>query len=111
MPVEARNLGCLIGLHASYVNGCASLHQKGSVSDWITFFRAEWAQPLYHDRFPQLISLLRTRLRTDDAAKDVNKTTINNNNNMNMMVIICVYGVHVCKYFKIIFYFFQVIII
>jgi hypothetical protein len=101
MPVEARNLGCLIGLHASYVNGCASLHQKGSVSDWISFFRAEWAQPLYHDRFPQLISLLRARLRTDDAAKDVNKT----------IIIIIIITVHVCKYLKIIYiYFFQVII-
>mmetsp|Transcript_18313 Transcript_18313/g.21663 ORF Transcript_18313/g.21663 Transcript_18313/m.21663 type:complete len:224 (-) Transcript_18313:337-1008(-) len=70
-PVEARNIGCLIGLHASYVNGCASVHQKGGVSDWITFFRSEWAQALYHDRFPQLIELLRNRLKADDAAKDV----------------------------------------
>jgi hypothetical protein len=70
-PVEGRNIGCLIGLHASYVNGCASLHQKGGVSDWISFFRSKWAQALYHDRFPQLIEMLRNRLRADDAAKDV----------------------------------------
>jgi hypothetical protein len=75
--VEARNWGNLVGLHSNFAGQCAAKHRRGEVTDWAAFFRADWAQALYHDRAGQgggdrgLVATLRQKMRSDDAARDV----------------------------------------
>lgn len=65
--VEGCNLGSLVGLHGSYLNGLArraDAHAAGHLaagfpgSDLITFLREQWAAALYHEAFPALAAAL-----------------------------------------------------
>ena len=46
-------------------------HGLGLVGSWCHFFREDWAQALYYDRFRELVLALRTRLKSDDSAREV----------------------------------------
>ena len=55
-PVEPRNLGRLVGLHAALALGLPRKHREGKIPDLVAFFREPWAQALFHDRFADLVS-------------------------------------------------------
>ena len=63
--VENRNLGLLPGVHESYLNSAVHAHGKGTVPDWIEYFRQEWASVVFQDRFPVLVQALRRGLASD----------------------------------------------
>ena len=69
--IEAKNISTLVGLQEAYLNSCMSVYDKGLVTDWIEFFREDWASALYHDRFEELHASLRVMLKTDEGAFDV----------------------------------------
>ena len=62
---ENRNLGLLVGMHESFLNSAVYQHGRGYVTDWVEFFRQEWAAAIYQDRFPVLVHALRKSLATD----------------------------------------------
>jgi hypothetical protein len=70
-PVEARNLGLLVGLHEAFARSCSLAFHAHQVEDWLDFFRQDWCAALYNDRFPALVDQLRDRLKGDEASKDV----------------------------------------
>ena len=63
--VENRNFTYLPGMHESYLNSAVHMHTKGYVTDWVEFFRQDWAAVVYQDRFPVLVHALRRSLATD----------------------------------------------
>jgi hypothetical protein len=63
--VENRNLGLLPGVHEAYLNSAAHMHGKGYITDWVEFFRQDWAAVIYQDRFPVLVHALRRSLASD----------------------------------------------
>ena len=63
--VEPRNLSQLIGWHEAYLNSASFTYTSGLISDWISFFRENWATALYHDKFPELASELRKLMESD----------------------------------------------
>jgi hypothetical protein len=69
--VEVQNLSKLIGLQEAYLNSATSTYEKGLVECWIDFFREDWASALYHDRFSNLQTSLRTLLKTDEGAYEI----------------------------------------
>jgi hypothetical protein len=68
---EFKNLACVVGLQEAYLNSAVSTYDKGNVSDWIEFFREDWAGAIYHDRFQMLRASLSMMLKTDEGAFDV----------------------------------------
>ncbi|GMI01226.1 hypothetical protein TrST_g7007 [Triparma strigata] len=69
--VQVQNLSNVVGLQEAYLNSCVGAYNKGNVSDWIDFFRADWSTAIFHDRFPLLHSSLRGLLSSDEGAFDV----------------------------------------
>ena len=63
--VEVRNLSKLVGWHESYLNEAIHCFEEGDVSDWIQFFREEWATAIYHDKFGEFVEATRDVLATD----------------------------------------------
>jgi hypothetical protein len=64
-PIEEQRLGCIVGLHESYL-GCALFsYERGLVQHWTDFFREGWADIIYHDRLWDLIRHLRAAVLTD----------------------------------------------
>ena len=63
--VENRNLALLPGLHEAYLNSAVFTHGRGYVTDWIEYFRQEWASVIFQDKFPVLVQALRRSLATD----------------------------------------------
>ena len=60
--IEVRNIASLVGRHASLLNAAERDFDDGRVSDWVAFFRQDWAVAAVHDRFGQLIQSLRKSL-------------------------------------------------
>ena len=63
--VEARNLSKLVGWHESYLNEAIHSYEEGVVTDWIDFFREEWACAIYHDKFGEFVEATRAVLASD----------------------------------------------
>jgi len=63
--IEGRNIGRLVGWHESFLNSASLAFEHGMVSDWIGFFREEWAYLVYHDNFTSLVGSLRDSLQLD----------------------------------------------
>jgi hypothetical protein len=72
-PVEGVNLGSLVGLHSSYLNGLRRRAEEEASGSQVPgggipgrclvdFFRQEWALALVHEEFPALASALRAAL-------------------------------------------------
>ena len=64
--VGVRNLSKLVGWHESYLNEAIHSFEEGDVSDWIDFFREEWATAIYHDKFGKFVEATRDVLATSD---------------------------------------------
>jgi len=60
-PIELRNLARLVGVQEAFANSLVHAFESGAVTDFLSFFRQDWAYALYHHRFPlfreQLIQL------------------------------------------------------
>jgi len=70
-PVEVSNLCCLVGMQEAYLNSAVAFFNKGSIQDWITFFREDWAHALYHDRFHDFCLSLRMGMQDDEGVRAV----------------------------------------
>ena len=69
--IEEQNLGCIVGLHESYLGSALAAHAKGSVLHWTDYFRQSWADIIYHDRLHLLIKDLRTSIMGDKGTLTV----------------------------------------
>ena len=63
--IEEQNLGCIVGLHESYLGSALFSFGKGHVKHWTDFFREGWADIVYHDRLWDLIRDLRSAVASD----------------------------------------------
>ena len=64
-PVEARNIGRLVGWHESFLNGAAFSFEGNMIRDWIEYFNEDWVSIIYHDFFTELIGNIRDGLQID----------------------------------------------
>lgn len=69
--IEVSNLCCLVGMQEAYLNSAVAFFNKGSIQDWITFFREDWADALYHDRFHDFCLSLRMGMQDDEGVRGV----------------------------------------
>lgn len=70
-PVETRNLSQLVGNHEALLNNLSHAFNKGLVTDWIEYFRAEWTSALYHDRFRSFYEGLKETLQRDKGMSHI----------------------------------------
>ena len=63
--IEERNFHLLTGKHESFLNAAIHAFESGIIDDWISFFRSEWADIIYHDRFPLLLKSLKESVQND----------------------------------------------
>lgn len=57
--IEEQNLGCIVGLHESYLGSALFSYERGLVQHWTDFFRGGYFDVVYHDRLSELIGELR----------------------------------------------------
>ncbi|GLC35782.1 Cilia- and flagella-associated protein 61 [Pleodorina starrii] len=58
VPVSAQRMGCLVGLHSSYLNQVVRRHAAGEVRDLLAFLTEPWAELLYNESFGGLREVL-----------------------------------------------------
>jgi len=63
--IEEKNLSQLVNYHESMLNSAMYSYEQGYVTDWIAFFREDWAMILFHDKFGLLVKHLRSSMRND----------------------------------------------
>jgi len=63
--IEERNFSNIVGWHDAYLNNASYSYEKGLVTDWISFFRQDWALIVYFDRFTDFANIIRTNLTSD----------------------------------------------
>jgi len=66
-PLPARNIGCMVGWHESYLNSAIYSYEAGSVLDWIDFLNGEWSTVICHEKFSDFAEAVRALLRSDKA--------------------------------------------
>eukprot|EP01041_Mallomonas_annulata_P004244 gene4244-8440_t len=68
-PIQARNLGCAVGIHESYLNGAVFSYESGITTDWIEFFSRDWMTAVCHDKFSGFIDTLHEHLQHDQGTQ------------------------------------------
>ncbi|XP_014247111.1 cilia- and flagella-associated protein 61-like [Cimex lectularius] len=55
IPIDARNLINVYGMHDMMLNNIVARYYSQLIQDFYEYFKQPWAYVLYHDRFPQLL--------------------------------------------------------
>ncbi len=65
---DARELGCMVGWHESFLNCAQVAYDAGVILDWIDYLNQDWSQVLKLDRFPSLSKAIYNSLLVDKDA-------------------------------------------
>jgi hypothetical protein len=66
-----KNLQCIVNNHESLLNGAVFAFERGDVSNWLSYFRQDWARILFHDKFGELLRSLRRVIKNDKGLLDI----------------------------------------
>ena len=80
--VEERNLQLLNGKHETFLNNAIFAYESGLIEDWVSFFRSDWAEVVYHDRFDILVKSLKECLYNDVGMKSILDKVFKNSETM-----------------------------
>jgi hypothetical protein len=70
-PLELKNMARVVGQQEAFLNSCEKLYDQGLIPDWVTFFREDWVQAVYHDGFPEFTMNVRMGMQDDEGIRSV----------------------------------------
>ncbi len=70
-PLELKNMARVVGQQEAFLNSCEKTYDQGLIPDWVTFFREDWVQAVYHDGFPEFCMNIRMGMQDDEGIRTV----------------------------------------